>query len=420
MTTDLEEAAHFLLTVGRLLLGEGADTEQVSTTLDRLARTLGFEAHLVVTYESLLLTLVHDARFRTKAGRHLPGFGVNMRAVEAIGQIVTEVTAGRLALPPAAARLAAIEHGVQAYPGILVVIGMAVTTGCLARLFGGDPLSCAVATVAGAVGTTLRLVLGRQGVNPFLVAFLTALVSGLAGAIGVRFAAPLTPALCIIAPAMIIVPGVPLINGIWDCVRNHMSLGLARLSAALLTIVAIATGLFCVTVVTSVALPVGGGLDLLPLPEDAVFAGIAAIGFALLFNVPPRLIWAAILCGAVSHSLRTGLMMLGATLQPATLAGATGAGILALGLAWRFRVPPVAFAFPGVVAMVPGSFAFRAVIGSIQIVQAGQAASQELVAETIGLIIGSALTMGAIAIGLAVPLAFLPALMHDAAPARPR
>ena len=37
-----------------------------------------------------------------------------------------------------------------------------------------------------------------------------------------------------------------------------------------------------------------------------------------------------------------------------------------------------------------------------------------------GLIFGSALTMGAIAIGLAVPLAFLPALMQQGAPGRSR
>ena len=376
--SELEEAAHFLLLVGRLLLGDGANSEQVATTVDRLARVLGFEARLVVTYKSLLLTLVRGDRFRTKAGRHLPAFGVNMRAVEAIGQIATDLTAGRATLKQATERLTVVESGVRTYPRILVIAGMALTTACLARLFGGDELSCAIALVAGGLGTALRLELGRRGVNPFMIAFLTAVVSGLVGALGVRFVMPATPDLCIIAPSMIIVPGVPLINGVWDCVRNHMSLGLSRLSAALLTTLAIATGLFCVTVVTSVAVPIGGRLDLLPLPQDAAIAGIAAIGFALLFNVPPRLIWAAILCGAVSHSLRTGVMMLGVALWPATLAGATGAGIFALGLAWRFRVPPAAFAFPGVVAMVPGSFAFRAVIGSLQIVDAGQDADPQL------------------------------------------
>src|SRR4051794_18145660 len=137
---ELEEAAHFLLLVGRLLLGDGADSEQVVTTVHRLAAALRFEARLVVTYESLLLTLVRGDRFRTKAGRHLPAFGVNMRAVEAIGEIAADLTEGRATLQQATARLSVVESGVRCYPRTLVVAGMAITTACLARLFGGDAL----------------------------------------------------------------------------------------------------------------------------------------------------------------------------------------------------------------------------------------------------------------------------------------
>lgn len=157
--------------------------------------------------------------------------------------------------------------------------------------------------------------------------------------------------------------GVPLINGVWDRVRNHMALGLARLTVWILTIVAIATGLFCVTALTGVAVPVGGRLDLLPLPEDAA---VAAIGFALLFNLPPLPIWAGMLRGALSHATRTGLMALSVSMAPATLAGA--------------------------------------------------AASHTPIAETKSLILGSTLTMGAIAIGLAVPLALLPATSRGTPP----
>lgn len=415
MDPEIEAGAHLLLTIGRRLLGDGAETEQVATTIDRVARSLGYEAHLLVTYEALLLTLmsgaVSDERFRTKAGRHLPGFGVNMRAVEAIDRVVADLVASRIGVEEATRQLDAAEPA--PYPRLLIALAMGVTAACLARLFGGDPAACATAGVAGTVGTLLRLMLVGHAVNPFLIAFLAALIGGLVGAIGADLTATATAALCVIAPSMILVPGVPLINGVWDCARNHMSLGVARLTAALLTVLAIATGLFCVTIITRVPVPIGGALTLLPLWQDALFAGIAAVGFALLFNVPPRLIWAAVLCGAVSHALRTQAMMVGAALAPATLIGSAGAGVLALALAWRFRVPPAAFAFPGVVAMVPGSFAFRAVIGAIGIVQAGDGASPHLLAETIALTVGSALAMAAIAVGLALPLALMTMVRAD-------
>lgn len=103
--TGFEETARFLLTVGRLLRAGGADTEQIAGTVGHLAHELDFEARRIVAYEAPLLTLVRDRRFRTRAGRRLPGFGVNMRSVGAIGRIVDDLTAGRTTLPRAEERL---------------------------------------------------------------------------------------------------------------------------------------------------------------------------------------------------------------------------------------------------------------------------------------------------------------------------
>ena len=46
------------LQVGRLLLLNGADTETVETAVARFATAFGCDAHLMVTYEALLLTIV--------------------------------------------------------------------------------------------------------------------------------------------------------------------------------------------------------------------------------------------------------------------------------------------------------------------------------------------------------------------------
>ena len=70
-------------------------------------------------------------------------------------------------------------------------------------------------------------------------------------------------------------------------------------------------------------------------------------------------------------------------------------------------MPPAAFAFPGVVAMVPGSYAFRAVIGGVQIMQVAGGTSVNLLAETTSLVILTVLLTASIAIGLAIPLALL-------------
>jgi uncharacterized membrane protein YjjB (DUF3815 family) len=56
--------------------------------------------------------------------------------------------------------------------------------------------------------------------------------------------------------------------------------------------------------------------------------------------------------------------------------------------------------------MVPGAYAFRAVIGWLQIVAAGPGAAPALVIETLALSFSCLLLVGVIAIGLAAPLIF--------------
>lgn len=401
----LEEVGHLALLLGRLLLADGGDTTEVQGAVQRFAAAYGHEARLAVTYETLLLTLVHDGRFRTKIGRHVPGMGVGLAAVEALNQVVDEATAGRLSLAEARARLTALEAPPATYSRWVVAGCMGLTAASLSRLFGGDWATFASDLAAGFCGMLVRQEMGARHANPFLVPFFAAFVSGIIGALGARLLASATPALCLVAPGMIIVPGVPLINGVRDAISNHMSLALARIGFAGLVLAAIALGLFAATVVTGVVIPIDEAAELMPVWEDAAFSALAALGYGTLFSVPPRLLWACVVCGIVSHTLRTALMHIGLDVITGTLIGALAVGLLSQLLAWRMRAPPAAFAFAGVVAMVPGSYAFRAVIGALQLARDGASTPAPLVTLTLSLGLLTALMTAAIAVGLAAPLA---------------
>jgi len=312
-----------------------------------------------------------------------------------------------LEMVTARARLEAVEAAPPLWNRWLVVVAMGLCAASLSILFLGDWPTFWIVWLAGSVGTWLRQELGRRGMNLFFIAFAGALVSGIIGGIAVHLGLSGTPALCLIAPGMIIVPGVPLVNGVQDMFKNHMTLGLSRLGLGVLITLAIALGLFAATLVTGAAIPVEAPFHVLSVPMDALFSALAALGFLLLFNVPGRIAWACIVCGVVSHTGRALCMHLGIGILAATLIGSLAVGFLAQGFARHFRVPAVAFAFPGVVAMIPGAFAFRAFIGSLQIAQAGASATPALVAETFALAVTSVLMVAAIAIGIAAPLVLM-------------
>ena len=404
---SVDEIAHLALVVGRLLLQNGTDTAQVEASVTRFARGFGCEAQLLVNYEALLLTAVTGENFRTKVGRRIRAMNVNIATISAVNQIVDEAAGGCLEIASARARLEAVEKAPPVWNRWLVVFAMGLCAASLSILFLGDWPTFWIVWLAGSVGTWLRQELGRRGMNLFFIAFAGALVSGIIGGIAVHLGWSGTPALCLIAPGMIIVPGVPLVNGVQDMFKNHMMLGLSRLGLGVLVTLAIALGLFVATLATGVEIPVEDPFRVLSVPLDMLFSALAALGFLLLFNVPGRIAWACIVCGVVSHTGRTLCLHLGAGLLGATLIGALAVGFLAQGFARHFRVPAVAFAFPGVVAMIPGAFAFRAFIGSLHIAHAGASATPALVAETFALVVTCVLMVAAIAIGIAAPVVLM-------------
>jgi uncharacterized membrane protein YjjP (DUF1212 family) len=400
-----EEVAHLSLELGRQLMVSGADSAYVKDSVERFAHGLGYEAHLLITYEALLLTVIANGEFRTKVGTHVPGTSVNMTAIESLNRITNETASGLLDATTAGARLTGLEHSRPLYPKWLVATSLGLTGASLSRLFGGDWFIFCTVFLAATVGTAVRQQLGQWRAHPLVIPFVSALVSGIIGGLGVRLHPSNMPALCLIAPGMLLVPGVPLINGIRDAINNKMELSGARLSFAALVVVAIALGLFAAMGITGIGIPLSGLTPLLPIPEDAFFSAVTTIGYVFLFNVAVRDSWACVICGVCCHALRTTLMHLGLDIVSGTLVGSMIAGLLAHLFARYFRTPSVTFAFPSVVALVPGSYAFRMVIGGLQILRDAGSSPGPLVAETISLALYTVLLTCAIAIGLAVALA---------------
>jgi uncharacterized membrane protein YjjP (DUF1212 family) len=398
--------AHLALVLGRLLMFNGADTGQVHDSVARFARRFGAEANLVVSYEALVVTVSAGDRFRTKIGHRVPGMNVGVSALYALDRLLTDVEAGRATLEDARARLDDVEHRFPANPPWAVTLGMALTAASLSRLFGGDWGTFFVVAVVGAVQTRARLEMVRRQANPVLVTFASALLGGVVGGIGVRLGASGAPPLCLVCPGMILVPGVPLINGVRDLMGNHVTLGVSRLAFASAVVMAIALGLYGAMLLTGVNVPVGAPAVVIGVAQDAVFSVLAAAGFTVLFNVPARIAWACLACGIAGHALRALLFHLGIDLITGTLLSALAVGALGQCFARLYTAPMVAFAFAGVVAMIPGVYAFRAVIGCMQIAHGAPGAT--LLADTLSLAITVLLMVGGIGVGIAAPELLLP------------
>ena len=95
----------------------------------------------------------------------------------------------------------------------------------------------------------------------------------------------------------------------------------------------------------------------------AFFGAVASTGFAILFNVPKRILPWCFALGALSLALRTLGLSLGLSLELSTLLGATAVGFASFIPHRRLILPTHVVSIPGTINMVPGVFAFKAMTG---------------------------------------------------------
>ena len=95
----------------------------------------------------------------------------------------------------------------------------------------------------------------------------------------------------------------------------------------------------------------------------------------------------------------------GMNIAIATFFAAVFAGFIAVGFAYHARYPIEVFAFPALLPMIPGQFAYRAILGTIRFMESTQEVAQEQYLP--GIIsngITALLTMFALGVGVAIPL----------------
>lgn len=140
--------------------------------------------------------------------------------------------------------------------------------------------------------------------------------------------------------------------------------------------------------------------------RDMLWSGVAALGFAMLFNVPVRTLAACAIGGAIGHIIRTLLMKWGVSIETATLAGATVVGFLGEMFARRWLAPASVFTVPAVIPMVPGTFAYRTMIGLLALSEAsatGASADLLLLMDVAVHASKTMLILLALAMGIAAP-----------------
>ena len=354
---------------GALMLRAGNAAFRVRQWMGIIAHAMGIDALAVhVVLGGMTVTARRDGEHVTLANEIAP-IGINAWRLGALEHVAREARPG-LTARELSAQLAAIKAAPPVFPLTATVAAVGVASGAFSYVNDGGPLEIAGAFIGGALGQWLRSLLFQRRLNQFAVtAVCAAVASGtyclvMAILAGAGLAVP-RHAAGFISSALFLVPGFPLIAGILDLLQHQTLAGIARLAYAAMLLLSAAFGLSLVAAAAGLTVsapppPQFGELPTLGLRAVASFAG--GCGFAILYNSTPRTILAVGALALVGNELRLALNDAGVELPPATFVGALTVGLLASLVRPHLHEPRIALTVPGIIIMVPGTYAFQTIV----------------------------------------------------------
>jgi uncharacterized membrane protein YjjB (DUF3815 family) len=331
--------------------------------------------------------------------------GINAARIAALDELAKTAGFG-LAPPEIAVKLAEIESTAPAYSSLQIAAAVGVASGAFAFLNGATPPEMIATAIGGAIGQRLRSWLSHRQLNHYGVAVLSALAaSGM-----YALTATLMPYLGLVVPhysaafiasVLFLVPGFPLIAGLFDLLQHQTATAVTRFACGVMMLLAVAFGLSIVIKIVGMDVSRQPPFELaypLKLLLRATASFLAASAFAMLFNCPPRMVLAAGLLALAANDLRLVLIDLGMMLSSAAFFAALAIGLVALLVDECFNMPRMAITVAPTVIMVPGIAAFEmmALLNRGQMLDALQASAAFW------------LVVVALALGLATALFFSP------------
>lgn len=425
----LRKKLDLLLRTGQILMESSADTSRVKRNMERTAAYLGLpkeNLHMNIDYYMLQVNVsdeYHSFSKMQRCDKHV----INMLAIQEVSKLSWRAIQKDYSLDKYEEELEKIANGKHYYKDWIIAIGAGLACGGFCIQFGCDWTAFFYASIAAILGNRLRMFLNHSGSNLYanfaVAAFVSTILAWLSSFLSTptvqaalpEFLRPIlfteTPWHPLLACALYIVPGVPLINAVNDLLDNHINTGLVRAMNTLLIVIAMSFGIMLAIKCGSFD---GFAKDLPTIPHHsfyvyAVAAAISAMGFATIYNIPYRLMpWIAvggIICVCTRNFVfldpSTGNAGLGLGIVVGSLCGSALISIINIKAVHILHTPHQCITIPAVIPIVPGVLMYRALYGFM-----GMQGVVGEVTHAMSFAINGSLVLVCIALGVAIPNIF--------------
>ena len=357
-----------VLRLGQMLLAAGAGSYRVKASMRTCAEAVGIEKHHAqVTFTEVVATAYANGTFRTELAEQRL-LGVNADRIDRITNYLATIEGTQVLVEDVDKALDEIERVKPLYGWLANALASGLACAAFAFLNAGGWVECSVVAIAAFIGQFLRRQMLKRHMNHFGVWMVCGGIAASAYILCVYLAQKYmgiepTHQAGFISALLFLVPGFPLVTGIIDLVRHDFAGGIQRIVYVAMLVVSAGVAVWSISKVFNWSVPPEYVVSLpayIHFPLRFFTSFVAAFGFAMLFNSPPKVCAAAALIGAVINTGRIALAVeLGMPVPAAVGLAALCAGLLAAAAAAKTRYSRVTLSVPAVVIMIPGVPLYR-------------------------------------------------------------
>ncbi|MBU9710475.1 threonine/serine exporter family protein [Evansella tamaricis] len=240
-----DDVMDICLLAGEIMLKYGAETYRVEETLERIAKAATFKnVHCFATTTGIFLSFEEtkekeDLMQMVRIDDRMQ----DLNKVTEVNQVSREFVAGELTVKEAHEKLTAISQAPMQFPLWVIHLAAGFAGSGFSYLFGGSWFDLLPAFLAAIVSSLVLVELERHLKVRFAAEFAAAFCGGTTAIGLVYFGLGANLDQIIIGSLMPLVPGVPLTNAVRDLMSGDLLAGVTRGAEALLTSLAIASGI---------------------------------------------------------------------------------------------------------------------------------------------------------------------------------
>ena len=288
----LRRKLDLLLRTGKLLMESAADTNRIERNMKRVAAFMGIpeeKLHIDIRW-TMIMVNVSDERNSFSKFQKCEKHGINMTTISQVSKLSWRAIEQDYSLDKYEEELEKIVRQPRNYTPYIVAVGAGFACGGFCKLFGGDWIAFLLTSICTFIGFRVRARCVEAGLNAYmgiaLAAFICTCLAYASSFLGISD----TPYLPLLACALFIVPGVPLINFVDDMIDNHLLVGITRAANTVMMVAAMTFGIaFALRLLVMNDVSIDHKFsELSMVPHDpyyvyAIAAAISAPGFSLIF-----------------------------------------------------------------------------------------------------------------------------------------